>query len=110
MDVAVIKPLWYCGASTCCHTMSGSHVAMTPTMVFIVASTMARSSVSSVQISLAHLQKEIELEHCECPEGGVVRVWEIEKGRGIWGSGLEGGKGRAHVNTMPDKPTCEPAK
>ncbi len=56
---------------------------MTPTMVFIVASTMARSSVSSVQISLAHLQKEIELADGECPEGAVIWAWDFEKGRNL---------------------------
>ena len=95
MHDAVMKPLWYCGASTCCHTMSGSHAAMTPTMVFIVASTMARSSVSSVQISLAHLQKEIESGDCEYPEGRVL-IWvcDFEKGEDL-GLALRSGEGES---------------
>lgn len=39
--------------------MSGSHALTTPTMVFIVARTMARSSASSVQISLAQLERGV---------------------------------------------------
>ena len=57
MADVVMKPLWYSGASICCQTMSGNQVATTLTMLFMVAKTIARSSVSSVQISLAQLKK-----------------------------------------------------
>lgn len=52
---AVIKPLWYSGASTCFQTISGSHAVMTLFIMFILAKTMARSSLSSVQASFAQL-------------------------------------------------------
>lgn len=54
-QLTVMYPLRYSGASTCCHTMSGSHACRTYAISFMLAMTMARSSLSCVHISCAHL-------------------------------------------------------
>ena len=53
--VMVMNPFWYCGASTCCQTMSGSQACKTYAISFMLAITMALSSLSSLQISCPHL-------------------------------------------------------
>lgn len=41
---AVIKPLWYCGASTCFQTIRGSQALTMYPIWFMAPMTMARSS------------------------------------------------------------------
>ena len=55
MHVAAIKPVRYMGASVCFQIKSGSQACIAYPISFIEAITRARSSVSSVQISWAHL-------------------------------------------------------
>ena len=53
--LTVINPFRYCGASTCCQTTCGNQAWKTYAISFMLPITRARSSLSSEQISWAHL-------------------------------------------------------
>lgn len=88
--VMVMNPFWYCGASTVCHTIRGSQACSTYAISFMEPMTSARSSLSSAQISCAHLKTQcqsavygeqslVELTPCKDRKGHSRSPWQCSR-------------------------------